>query len=794
MLTKLIKSNFKNDFSHMVSFFLIITISVVMLHTGLMVLTGYNSLFDRKRIELNSADAVVNYCSLSDEENCVADEIINSAEYIDSYEKLHPIVANFEYKKDGYESGSKDNDDVASLTCLCLPYGSWGDIEKPCFVELSDKEYENPIYLSLFANQALFNAKLDDEIDVSIDDRQYTFQVAGLYEQIISANPPFVVVYVDSEIYTKWKNEFEENKIIAEAEGLPWYDRYIYNIKFQEGIMPAEGAGRLTQAFEKHNIMAYAQDIDMVITDSSYMQNIIAAILSAFSLVITIISIIIIYFRISNSIEQGIESIGALKAIGYTSRQIRMSIVWEFLITTCMAVLSGVGLSYAIMPQFEKGMRTFSGMIWDYSFDILSFVITFVAIVVTVVVVSVISTRKIAGLEPVVALRFGLSTHSFKKNHIPIEIAKGPVTWILALKAVFSNAKQNIMLITIMLAIGAVSTFSVYIADNVVINTNNLYRMIDGISPDVWLNIKNDDALYELKQLPEVCNIWWMDNTEMTVEGYSVIASITDDWQIIPEVNVYEGRVPIYDNEITIGGILADKLGVGIGDEVTVSCNGIEKKYLITGLEQSCDNYGYDISMTGDGAEHLQYKMSKDIIYAMVEGHTLYNAEKLIDYAEAMYGYSFCGYSNKIEMLENGEDPIITIAAFLILLLLIISIAIISLAMNILVKTIIIRKQKEIGIKKAVGFSSCQLRFELVMSMLPQIILGGITGAVIGCLGSNSMMTMLLGSLGIMRSNMKVFPWMGIIAVIYILLVSFSIIWIISARIKRISAYSLITE
>ena len=97
-------------------------------------------------------------------------------------------------------------------------------------------------------------------------------------------------------------------------------------------------------------------------------------------------------------------------------------------------------------------------------------------------------------------------------------------------------------------------------------------------------------------------------------------------------------------------------------------------------------------------------------------------------------------------------------------------------------------------IKKALGFSSGQLRLELELSMLPQITIGAIGGAVLGSLWSNKILATLLSAMGIMRSNMEMFPWMGLVSVVFSMIVSFIIIWIISRRIKHISAYSLITE
>ena len=59
MLTKLIKSNFKNDFSHMITFFLIMVLAVFMFHTGIAILLGYATLHRDKQKEYNFADLMV---------------------------------------------------------------------------------------------------------------------------------------------------------------------------------------------------------------------------------------------------------------------------------------------------------------------------------------------------------------------------------------------------------------------------------------------------------------------------------------------------------------------------------------------------------------------------------------------------------------------------------------------------------------------------------------------------------------------------------------------------------------
>ena len=797
MLTKLIKSNFKNDLSHMITFFLIMVLAVFMLHTGFAILLGYSTLHNDKKEQYNFADLMIQ-SNLRPEDKQEIEEIIANADYIESYEKCYPVIKQFDKTKAGAEEDSQNMYDTSAYSLAILPYGEVGDIEAPHFVELSDEEYENPIYVSYLYNTNLLKAKLGDSVDMKVGDKYYTFQVAGFFESILSSEVG--INYVSPALYNEWKTEFynemvKKNKESGDGSDQPMYEATVFYMKLKDGVDSTDAVGQLTKAFSEHELNAYAQGVGNAINDLTYMQNMIAALLSAFSLVITLISMIIIYFRITNSIEQNIVNIGALKSLGYTSRQIRFAMVLEFAIATTVAILTGIGLSYLVIPVFEVNIRSFSGVAWDHPFDISAFIFTVALILGTVVVVSALSTKRISKLDPVIALRFGINTHSFKKNHAPIETTSGPLTWIMALKSVISNTKQNLILFVVMTSIGIVTTFAVFLTYNCVLDPSHLYRMLNLVSGDVDFTFKeNKNQIEEINNLPEVEESFWTDTVEMTAEGYSIYAFITDDWSDISEVNVYEGRSPKYDNEVAIGGNLADTLKAGVGDEIKVSYGQKEFTYIVTGLEQSSGNYGMDISLTTEGAAHLDYKPSISSVSVNVKDHSLANSKKLVSDVQDMYGEQLNGYGNVIEILQNGEQPVVAIAAAMVAAMAGVSILVIILSLNLLVKTMIIKKQKEIGIKKALGFSSGQLRTELVLSMMPQIAVGAAFGAFLGSLWSNDILARLLSSMGIMRSNMEIFPWMAVLAIIFIGFISFLIIWFISRRIKIISAYSLITE
>ena len=80
---------------------------------------------------------------------------------------------------------------------------------------------------------------------------------------------------------------------------------------------------------------------------------------------------------------------------------------------------------------------------------------------ICVVIVTLLSAFRVRKILPVAALRGGIQTHSFRKNHFPLEKAKGGLHFLLAIKSMLANAKQNIMILLIIIALTfAISFFS----------------------------------------------------------------------------------------------------------------------------------------------------------------------------------------------------------------------------------------------------------------------------------------------------------------------------------------------
>ena len=106
---------------------------------------------------------------------------------------------------------------------------------------------------------------------------------------------------------------------------------------------------------------------------------------------------------------------------------------------------------------------------------------------------------------------------------------------------------------------------------------------------------------------------------------------------------------------------------------------------------------------------------------------------------------------------------------------------------RLLLKTVFIKREKEFGIKKAVGFTSRQLRTQLALSLIPISIAGSILGAICSCLTTNRLLTLYSAAT---ESRIGVIP----VTVLLVTILVFVISYVMSGRMKKVSAYQLISE
>lgn len=779
MITKLIKANFRKDITQMISFILIVILSATMLQVGITLLLGYSQSQKQILEDINSADIVMHFGeNLTDEQYLEVQRYIESLSEIDKYETVSFVRLGMTTKEE--VTDSKDVTDDYSVSLDFMEYPADRDIDKVIINKKAEGTFKNPIYMSTYNyNMHFADYSLGDDIELFVDGKVYVFQLAGLYDTLIMDD----FVYIDPSQLYEIEQDYERN-------------RTDILIKVSDECDVSDLNDLITDEMAaKHGDIRFGIScIDEYIMSDLIMVNVISAILCAFSIIITIVVMVIIYFRIVNSIEQNITNIGALKALGCTGSQIRTAQVLEFTITA----VAGVGISTVLSVFFMGPLTTLMSSVTELSWDAhllpVAIIAAFALFIVLTVVMSLISTRMINRLDPIVALRFGFQSHSFKKNHLPLATTTGPLVWLMALKSAIRNKKQNIMVVLIMIAVGISSAFIAYFAYNICYKPINLYSFlqISNAHGQVMIDSGDDDPVSEILTIPHVTECYTSRTAISTVEGKNTSLVIFDDCSAVTSFNLIDGRIPIYSDEIAYSATKASSEGHIIGDYVTIPYNGIEKDFIITGLVQGVENMGGFVIMNKDGADLLGIDAGSGRYSFMVDKEDSKTVQSVIKEIENRYGNRLSMYLNLLEGLKT--DEVIISSLIITILVTIIAILVILLTMALLVKTIIIRKQKEFGIQKALGFTSSQIRRQLMMSMMPCIFIGASCGCVIGLLNANRVLAMMMSSLGTASCHLPIFPWMGIAAIVSVLLISMLFIWLMSGKVKKITAYSLIKE
>ncbi|MHB8061879.1 MAG: FtsX-like permease family protein [Ruminiclostridium sp.] len=228
---------------------------------------------------------------------------------------------------------------------------------------------------------------------------------------------------------------------------------------------------------------------------------------------------------------------------------------------------------------------------------------------------------------------------------------------------------------------------------------------------------------------------------------------ITDDFSLLDNNQVYEECYPKYDNEVVINGYIAEKFQKNVGDTISVKMGNSSAEYLITRLNQSSDYMGMDISMTFKGIKRMKsdYKYNSINIY-LVNGK---DVNIFIDEITNKFSNQIAGTINSSELAKSQLGVYTSIMSIVISSILIITALVVVMILYLIIKALIIRRRKELGIQKAVGYTTLQLMTQTSMSFLPVVFLGVILGSIIYI---NPLLSVLFKRIGVMKVGLLYQP------------------------------------
>ena len=784
-MVKLIKANLRKDRTILIVFVLIIIFSTFLMHTGLLA-SNYKQLYD----DYAESTGLCDYILYTNKDGGAIDRCLGRSEQVGSYKTSDTVVlSSFTY------TTSKSSKQCKAVDWVMLDIGDPNGFSELEFAERDESVTGRKIYLNIYV--AYSNGLCaGDKVTIDTKYGRFEYTIAGIYQHLFMGNSySYLSAMLDSESFAQLKAARDEDG--GSSEGTEW--QQMTTVKLKDGCDPYEC---LMDTKEKlageYGIFCNGFTADEAKSVYVAVVNILAVFMAAFAVLIMMICVIIIIFTISNNISRDIINIGALKAVGHTVGQIRTALAAEYLFLGAAGSVVGIVLSYLLYPVLEYVyVRQMCGIIWKNDFfPAVSFGVLF-GVIAVIVMTAFAATAKVRKLAPATALRFGLNSNSFKKNHLPLDRTGGRLNVLLAMKSMLQSRGQNVIVFIIVLAVSFMTMCSAVLFYNTSADISSLQRMIMGDVADAHLYVRDGSGEAVSKTIDEIYTIDGVENAYgitilfAYVDGKEIDLVYTTDPACL-SCEIYEGKMFREENEAVLGSTLADRTGAGVGDEVEVTYGGKKKRFLVTGLQQSAMNNR--IYIHENAARELGVKVTYDCVRVTVRDASESRVDEVIRKAEALGDDNITSTDNQYRFQHSEENTPVFAIGVIVMIQMLLNVVVVLLVIRLLLKTVFIKREKEFGIKKAIGFTSGQLRVQLSLSLMPVTAAAAVLGSVLGHFMINPVFTLVLGGYGLKKADLITKPVLMIPTALGVIAFVFVLSYVMSNKMKKVSAYKLISE
>jgi len=768
-------ANIRKNKGQSVSLLIFVLIAAMFLNLGLTIFMGIGSFFDERAESVHMAHYTAIY-------QAGADAIDKGLQYMASYPSLEETET---LRAIGGWGDYYVNDTQGTGFLFLSSASSDQKMDAPSLIGESLPLTDNAIYIPYFIMRS-GGYRVGDDFKLNLSGTELNFTVAGSTAEIMFGAQFNTIhrFYVSEARFSELEKQFPENGLT------------LISARFENSE-----TGVLFQADYNKVISTDGLYFDLTYDNAKQARTMIpliaAIVVTAFALILLAVSLMVIRFRIANSIEESMTNIGTQKAVGYRSAEIVAAIVVQYAGIALSGGLAGIALSQAIIPSITKLLEPLVALVINLGFDAVSVVISLGFVLLAAALISFISARRINKLHPLVALRGGLTAHSFKKNALPLDKGHGPLSLLLALKLLFQNKKQAVAVGIIVAAVTMASVAGIAVNYNMNEGRNSFARSLFGEMPEVNFVLKSgeDGAAFGERLLarPEVRKVLGYEvAATLLVDETGILATVVEDCALLEGNMIIDGRYPRHNNEIALGPSILKVAGKKIGDTVMVKSGRNEKEYLITGIVQFMQSNGFNGIITDGGIREIQ----PDFIFTSFNAYLTDEADTktLIDGVRAAEGAIFDSIMDVQDNLKSTMDTISGVFAAVAIGIVAVTALVVILVLYMVIKAAILQRRRELGIQKAVGFTTFQLMNQIALNMTPMILFGVILGAIAGYFGLNPMMTALMSGMGIVRVQLPVPIGQTITVGIALVALAYAVSLLIAWRIRKVSAYAMISE
>lgn len=530
---------------------------------------------------------------------------------------------------------------------------------------------------------------------------------------------------------------------------------------------------------------------DIVIHYTNLFPDIISSVLVVFITFLFVIVLIVMGHSISTGIEMDYVNLGVLKSQGFTKGKIRIVFVLQYLLAEAAGASVGMLLAVRLSRALGAVFQPITAILAEKNISFLKSLLLIFGILAISGIFVFLITKKVGKISPVRAIAGG-SSEIYFDSRLKAPLCRKGLSASLALRQ-FISGKRRYLGTIIIVGILVFFMVTVTVLGNMVSSKSALAAMGNIITEcDVSFREEPDEQLLaELEETIQKYSLirkrYYLSTSYLSVNGEEIYCQIYKNSEMIE--NILKGRAALYENEIVITEIIADELGLKLGDKVIVSHNDQKAEYIITGIFQSTFDTGLTFAMLLSGAERLGSAAIYSGCYSLGE------PEKSGEIAAALnaeFGEVLEAKALSIENYFDGTDKAAIDAMRAVIYSFSIIFALVVVSM-VCAKTFL-QEKTDIGIYKALGFTSWNLRLQFAVRFLIVALSGSVLGALFSLLFSGRLLSSILRIIGITSFPVEFTAFSFLAPVCLICSCFFLFALVVSGKIGKVEVRELVTE
>jgi len=288
-----------------------------------------------------------------------------------------------------------------------------------------------------------------------------------------------------------------------------------------------------------------------------------------------------------------------------------------------------------------------------------------------------------------------------------------------------------------------------------------------------------------------VVDAQYLDQGRITLNDRHVSAIVMDDYSRRVTQNLHDGIFPRHDNEIAISAILARDLDKDIGDEVLLGDEYV--RFIIVGLSQGMETGdARGVYLTRGGIDRVNPDFFRMSLMVYLEDGV--DVDAFIEDMEESYPDYVRFGANIDTAFAEGVSGFASVFAAIGVGILAVSSFVIVLILYFVIGSTVIKQHRDLGVKKAIGYTTANLMSQVSLSFALPVVLGTVIGCTLGAVLLNTIMSVGMAEMGVTSANYLVNAGWVAGTGIFIAVLAYAVSTLVTLRIRKISAYSLIVE